>query len=100
MQHEGKTTGEINITIQIDKQIRKKSSWTAHRESNLRPLSDEWALRHCALSECATFKLKERGTNSLYKYVSWRLRLVTHTSGPAELLELPWFVSEPIADTT
>ena len=24
LQHEGKTTGEINITIQIDKKIRKK----------------------------------------------------------------------------
>ena len=100
MQHEGKTTGEINITMQIDKQIRKKSSWTAHRESNLRPLSDERVLRYCSLSECATFQLRERGTNSLYKYACWCLRLVTHTSGRGELLELPWFVSEPIADTT
>ena len=63
-------------------------------------LSDGWALEHRALSERASWTLKELGTNSLYKYVCWRLRLVTHTSGPAELLELPWFVSEPIADTT
>ena len=39
------------------------------------------------------------GTKSLYKYACCRLRLVTHPSGPAELLELPWVVSEPIADT-
>ena len=100
LQKEGKTTGQIDITIQIDKNIRIKSPWTAHRASNSRPLSDGRALRHRTLSECATWHLKELVSNSLYNYACWRLRLVTHLSGPAELLELPWVVSEPIAETT
>ena len=63
-------------------------------------LSDGWALEHRALSERASWTLKELGTNSLYKYTCCRLRLVTHPSGSAELLKLHWVVSEPTADTT
>ena len=63
----------------------------------MRPLSDGRALRHRPLSAFATWQLKELGTNSLHNYARWRLRLVPHLSGPAELLELHWVVSEPIA---
>ena len=46
----------------------EKRPWTAHRASNSRPLSDGQALQQRALSECATWQLKQLGTNSLYKY--------------------------------
>ena len=52
------------------------------------------------LIECANWQLKELGTNSLYKYACCRCRLVTHPSGQAELPELPWVLSQPIAGTT
>ena len=72
----------------------------ANRTSNSQPLSDGRNLRHRALSECAIWQPKELGTNSLYNYACWRLRLVTHPSGPAELLELHWIDSMPRAETT
>ena len=71
------------------KGLEKRSPSIAHRASNSRPLSDGRALRLRALSECATWYLKELGTKSLYKYACWRLRLVIHPSGPAKLLQLP-----------
>ena len=52
------------------------------------------------LIECATCQLKELGTNSLYKYACCRCRLVTHPGGQAELPELPWVISQALADTT
>ena len=67
----------------------------ALQASNSRPLFDGRALRHRALSAFATWQLKELGTNSLYNYACWRLRLVPHLSGPAELLELHWVDSKP-----
>ena len=60
-----------------------------------------WAgLAAACLIECASWQLNELGTNSLYKYACCRCRHVTHPSGPAELPELPWVLSGPIADTT
>ena len=100
MQKEGKTTGKLNRKMQIDKKLEKTSPWTAHQVSNLRPLSDGRALQLHALSECDTRQPKELATNTLYNYACWRLSLLTHPSGPAELLGLPWVVSEPIAETT
>ena len=88
------------ITIQIDIKSRKKNHWTANRACNSRPLSNGQDLRHRALSECGTWPLKELGTNSFYNYACWRLRLVTHPSSPAELLELHWVDSMPRAETT
>ena len=98
MQKEGKNTGELNIKMQIDKKLEKRSPWTAHQASNLRSLSDGRALQLHALSECDTRQPKELATNSMYNYACCRLRLLTHPSGPAELLGLPWVVSTPIAD--
>ena len=73
--------------MQINKQIRKKKPLDG--TPSLRLLSDGRALKLLALSECATWQLKELATNSLYKYACCPLRLLTHPSGPAELLELP-----------
>ena len=72
----------------------------ALQASNSRPLFDGRALRHRALSAFATWQLKELGTNGLYNYACWRLRLVPHLSGQAELLELHRVESKPIAETT
>ena len=74
--------------MKIDKKIRKKKPFYGTPSLQFAAPSEGRALRLCALSECATSQLKELGTNSLYNYACWQLRLVTHPSGLAELHEL------------